>query len=304
MKKLRSPILYVGGKGRMVSKLLKFIPPHKIYVEVFGDGASLLFAKEPSSVEIYNDIDSAVVNFYRVLRNPKKFKKFYHKVSLTPYSREEFNFCRETWKDCQDDVERAYRWFIMARFSFSGMLGRSWSMAVTATSGKMAQGTCAWINLIHLLPEIHARIMQVQIEHYDFHKLIPIYDTTETFMYLDPPYVHDTRKIQNFYSYEMTDDDHKELVELILKSKSMFMLSGYNHPIYQPLEVAGWRRVDFQTSCDCAGRTRNSKLKGRGSALKYAPRIESIWLSPNTQEAYDLLHFPKSEYEEEKNESA
>jgi len=84
----------------------------------------------------------------------------------------------------------------------------------------------------------------------------------------------------------------------------MFMLSGYNHPIYQPLEAAGWRRIDFQTICSTIGRTRNSKFRGPGSLLKYAPRTESIWLSPNTQEACNLLHFPKSEYEEEKNEPA
>lgn len=73
---LRSPICWFGGKGLMVSKLLPLIPPHHIYVEVFGGGASLLFAKEPSPVEVYNDIDSGLVNFFRVLRDPEKFARF------------------------------------------------------------------------------------------------------------------------------------------------------------------------------------------------------------------------------------
>jgi len=301
MKKLRSPICYVGGKGHMVSRLLSYIPPHHIYVEVFGGGASLLFAKNPSPVEVYNDIDSAVVNFFRVLRDPEKFEKFYNKVRLTPYSREEYNYCRDTQRECPDDIEKVYRWFVMARQAFGGMLDRSsWGMNLKASNYNMASCVSGWLSSIKMLPEISQRIIRVQIENLDFRKLIPLYDTTVTFMYLDPPYVHDTRKIQNFYSHEMTDDDHKKLVELILKSKSMFMLSGYNHPIYQPLEAAGWRRIDFQTACHAIGKTRNSKFLGSGSVLKYAPRTESVWLSPSTQEAYDLLHFPKSEYEEEK----
>ena len=55
--RLRSPIVWFGGKGLMTAKLLKLMPPHKIYVEVFGGGASLLFAKRTSPVEVYNDID-------------------------------------------------------------------------------------------------------------------------------------------------------------------------------------------------------------------------------------------------------
>lgn len=79
---LRSPIIYFGGKGNLVKKLLKFIPRHYTYVEVFGGGASLLFAKEPSKVEVYNDIDGEVVNLFRVLRDKEKFEEFYRKVCL------------------------------------------------------------------------------------------------------------------------------------------------------------------------------------------------------------------------------
>jgi len=64
---MRSPINWVGGKGNMVAKLLKYIPPHYVYVEVFGGGASLLFAKKPSPVEVYNDIDVNLVNFFRYI---------------------------------------------------------------------------------------------------------------------------------------------------------------------------------------------------------------------------------------------
>jgi len=63
----------------MVNKLLPLIPKHHTYVEVFGGAANLLLAKEPSAVEVYNDIDSGLVNFFRVIRDKDKFKRFMSK---------------------------------------------------------------------------------------------------------------------------------------------------------------------------------------------------------------------------------
>jgi site-specific DNA-adenine methylase len=183
---MRSPIYYFGGKGKMVKNLLPLIPPHKIYVEVFGGGASLLFAKKPSPVEVYNDIDSDLVNFFRVLRDPEKFEQFYRKAVLTPYSREEYCFCRETFRECQDDIERAYRFFVTARMSFSGRILHGWSFTVTDSSRGMAGAVSKWLSCLDGLPDIHERLMRVQIEHDDFRKIIPRYDTLETFFYCLP----------------------------------------------------------------------------------------------------------------------
>lgn len=103
-KKLKSPLKWYGGKTRMVNKLLPLIPKHKAYVEVFAGSAAVFFAKGVSPLEVINDLDSGLVNFYRVLRDPEKLPRFSHLVQLTPYSREEFVFCRETWKTCRNDV--------------------------------------------------------------------------------------------------------------------------------------------------------------------------------------------------------
>jgi len=285
MRRLRSPIIWYGGKGNMVAKLLPHIPPHKTYVEVFGGGASLLFAKKPSPVEVYNDLDSGLVNFFRVLRDPEKFERLHHLASLTPYSREEYNFCRETWEQCEDEVERAYRWYVVARMSFSGTFGRSWSHVVTASDRGMAGTTAKWLSILAMLPSIHSRLMRVQIEHQDFRALIPTYDTPRTCFYCDPPYVPETRREVSTYSQEMSQDDHRDLVGLLLQVEGMVILSGYRHEVYTPLEDAGWKRLDFPTACHSAGRTRATGILGRGAALRMAPRIESVWLNPQVQKA-------------------
>jgi DNA adenine methylase len=285
---LRSPINWFGGKGNMVSKLLKFIPSHRIYVEVFGGGASLLFAKKPSPVEVYNDIDSGLVNFFRVLRDKDKFQRFYEKVYLTPYSREEFYYCKATWEDCEDEVERAYRWFVVARMSFSGKFGHSWSFNVTASGRGMAKKCSTWLGVIEELPLFHERFMTVQIEHKDFRDLIKTYDTKDTFFYLDPPYVPETRK-DGKYKHEMTEKDHEDLVEILLTIKGKAMLSGYINRIYKRLEDEGWIRHDFETACHAVGRTRQTGILGNSKAIEKHKRIESIWLSPNCLDEHKIF---------------
>lgn len=282
-KRLRTPIHWLGGRGRIVSKLLPMVPPHHIYVEVFGGGASLLLAKDPSLVEVYNDRDSGLVDFFRVLRDPQKFARLYELLMLTPYSREEYIFCREKWEECKDDVERAFRWFVVARGSFSGIFGSGWGAAVTSSARGMAKSSSAWLSAITALPMIHERMMRVQIEHADFREILHRYDTPETFFHVDPPYVLETRK-GGGYRHELTLDDHRELVELVLGLQGKAMVAAYDHPVYAPLDAAGWRRHDLQLTCCAAGRTRVSGLLGKGSVTSSQTRVETIWLSPNCKQ--------------------
>lgn len=193
-KKLRSPITWFGGKGAMAAKLLGLMPPHKFYVEPFGGGASLLFAKEPSAVETYNDADEGLVNFFRVIRDPELFNMFYHLVLHTPFSRAEYNYCRETWANETDPVIMAYKWFVVARNSFAGNFGASWGYGVTSSNRGMASQASRLLSIFELLPAIHARIMRVQIEHDSWEKVLARHNHPDTLAYLDPPYIPDTRK--------------------------------------------------------------------------------------------------------------
>lgn len=275
MAKLRSPIVWFGGKGRMTNKIGPLIPPHHIYVEAFGGGASMLLSKEPSPVEVYNDLDSGLVNFFRVLRDPAKCMKLYMLALLTPHSREEYNRYKAGWDSCSDDIERAYQWFYVARNSFGGMFGGSWGFTVTNSSRGMGGRASAWQSTIDQLAQIHARLMRVQVENNDFRKVIATYDTPDTLFYLDPPYIPETRR-DGEYRHELSDEDHRELVDIILRVQGKVLLSGYAHEIYHPLEKAGWKRHDFEVFCTAAGRTRHGK-----GALQEHKRVDSVWASPH-----------------------
>ena len=263
---MRSPIRWFGGKGSIAQKIVPLLPPHHIYVEAFGGGASVLFAKEPSPVEIYNDLDSGLVNFFRVLRNKEHFVEFHRLVTLTPYSREEFDFCRQHWEECDDPFERAYQWYIVARQSFSGKFGGSWSHTKSISRRHMAQCVSGWLSIVDLLPEIAERLLRVQIEHNDWQIILKAYDGPNTLFYLDPPYVPETRRAGK-YAHELSLSDHFELVEQILALQGKVVLSGYVHPIYEPL--TDWQRYDIETVC---------RIPNAAISKRRLPRIETIWV--------------------------
>lgn len=284
MRKLRSPVRWFGGKGNMSAQILPLFPRHHIYVEPFGGGASLLFAKEPATVEVYNDLDNGLVNLFRVLRDKDQFAEFHKKVSLTPYAREEFNFCRKTWDQCDDPIERAYRFFIVARMSFSGAFGQSWSSAVTSSHNGMSATTSKYLSCIEGLPDLSARLLQVQIEKSDWRVILERYDTPETFFYLDPPYVSDTRRAGG-YAHEMTAEDHAELVERLLRLQGKALLSGYPSEVYAPLVSAGWDHHEIKTSCYATAKTRATGILGKGAATEKQGRIEALWANYPIQRA-------------------
>jgi len=270
---MRSPIVWLGGKGLLCSKLLKFIPDHNTYVEPFGGGMSLLLAKDPSKVEVYNDIDSSLVNFFSVLRNEEKFNKFYRMVCLTPYSREEYKNSILNISETESDIEKAYNFFVISRMSFGGRFGAGWGSVIKESSRGMANTTSQWLTAVEKLPEVAERLLRVQIDHVDFRNIFSRYNSEDIFLYVDPPYVSSSRSNVG-YSYEMSDLDHENLLEICLSSRSKILISGYDTEMYNILDKNGWGREEFDTSCFVAGRVRNSNIKKVGSAPK---RREIVW---------------------------
>lgn len=265
---------WFGGKGYLVSKLIPLIPSHRIYVEVFGGGAALLLNKPRSAVEVYNDIDDRLVNFFRVLKHPQKFERLHRYLSLTLHSRAEHEYACEHLDDSSlDDVERAALFYIAAYQSLNAIPGSSWSRTTWESRRGMALKTSAWLGAVDRLPEIAERLITVQVENSSYEDIITAYDTPDTFFYMDPPYLPETRKVTSVYRYEMTVEQHTQLLELICNVRGKVMLSGYPNELYDR-HLKDWFTMDFEIAC----RSTVGLADSRGSHSK-SRRTERVWMN-------------------------
>lgn len=279
--KSRAPFPWFGGKGnsKIKTAILDIIPPHERYIEPFGGGASILIAKEQSKVEVYNDLNRGVVNFFKVISDVDYFGKFMARSALLPVSREMYEEYLRTWPAISEPVEQAVRWYFIAQQSFGGMFGSSWGTSINSTSRGMSAQTSRWRSSFDNLPLVHDRMQKVQIECCDWRNVLKRYSGEGWLAYCDPPYVSGTRRAGG-YEHELKDTDHVELIQALLAYDGAVVLSGYNSQLYNPLAEAGWDMHAVEVVCSAAGRTRASGLQGAGNATAKQRRTECIWRNP------------------------
>lgn len=275
MQKIRAPFPWLGGKGnpKIKNAVLAALPPHTRYIEPFGGGGSILMAKEPCEVEIYNDVNRGVVSFFRVIASREYFGPFMARVREMPYSRELYEECLRTWPAIHDPVEQAARWYFVAQQSFGGIFGGSWGTGVSTSP------THRWKSSFDNLPRVHERMQRVQIECCDWRDCLARFGGPGYLAYCDPPYVLGARKAGG-YEHELDDRDHEALIRALLEYDGAVVLSGYETPLYAPLAAAGWDLQRIPVVCSAAWRTRTSGLQGAGNAKAKQARVECLWRNP------------------------
>lgn len=221
---------WYGGKFSHLNWLLPLLPKTKHFCEPFGGSAAVLLNREPSPVETYNDIDSEVVNFFRVLRDQRE--ALIEAIGLTPFSREEFELAIAPTTQNISDIERARRFFVRARQVRTGLAqtastGR-WANCLLTSRAGMGGAVSRWLGSVEGLSEIVQRLLRVQIENSPAIDVIKRYDSEETLFYCDPPYPHSTRGDSKAYAYEMTDGEHRALATILRNVKGKVALSGYH----------------------------------------------------------------------------
>lgn len=279
-KNCESVMSYFGGKNSKLNYILPLLPPHKTYVEPFAGSLAVFFAKDPTPIEVVNDIDGDLVNFYRVLRDPFKAKELEKSLKLTLYSRQEFEENRDIWKSDREtwntltDVERAARWYIVHEMSF-GAYHKAFRYSVSHAKRGIAGAVSSWILHTSKFMNFHYRIRNAIIENRDFRTVIETYDTEETFHFIDPPYVHETRGTHR-YDNEISMQDQKELVILLLKIKGKALLTCYDHAVYYPLLDNGWSRYNYKAKATAIVPNRKIGQLGEGM-LDNEDRTETMY---------------------------
>lgn len=264
---------WYGGKEALAPLLCSLLPRHEVYCEVFGGSGALLFAKPPSRLEVFNDLDSGVVNFFRVLRNPEQVQELQRLLSLTPYAREEYYACLKSWQAAPDPVEQARQWYVGVMQSMnSSIRNTGWSY----TKAPASNPARSWRKTIARLDRCAARLAEVEIDHRDFEQILQVYDSPTTCFYLDPPYLAETRRKGYCYHQEMSLADHERLLARIVQLQGMVLLSGYAHPLYLEA-LAAWKCLQVQTRCSSAVRVPSAKAASQQPADW--TRTECLWLN-------------------------
>jgi len=283
----------------MLAKLLPLIPcGGRPYCEPFCGAASVFFARDPAPIEVLNDIDSEIVNLFRVLQNPETLDRFRRIITSTPYARAELGRAIEIWRTGIDDpIWKAWSFFVRCNMGFSGVPAKhvgTWSRAFTSASG-ISKSTSDWLMRLTMIDACHWRLERARIHNRDAIDVIKCWDNPNAVFYIDPPYVLETRKrsARDVYHKEMSRGEHNELTHLLLKCVGAVVLSGYrDQEVHTPLEDAGWIRIDFETACHAPHAMHVSKLQDHRNIIKREKRTESVWINqraismlpPETQE--------------------
>ena len=211
-------IPWIGGKRRLADKIIPMFPAHTCYIEPFSGAAALYFIKEPSKVEVLNDINGELVNLYRVVKH--HLEEFVKQFKYALVSREMYKWEQLKNPETLTDIQRAARFFYLQKLAFGGKVNSQ--TYGTATTSKPR------LNLLRIeeeLSDAHLRLAQTQIENVRWQECFKRYDRVHTLFYLDPPYYGTVG-----YGVEFGIEQYDEMAALAKSMKGKCIISVNDIP--------------------------------------------------------------------------
>ena len=242
---LRTPITYYGGKQQLCSTILGLIPEHNLYCEPFCGGAAIFFGKKASHVEVLNDTNKELINFYKVVQND--FVSLEREVRITLHSRLHHDDAYVIYNKPHlfSEIKRAWAVWVLANQSFTSILGGSWGyerkenkLSTKTTSKKTA-----------FTEELAIRLQNVQIECADACIIINSRDSEDSFFYIDPPYVGSCQGHYDGYG----QDDFDKLLNTLSIIKGKFLLSSFPNDILNGfIKKNKWHTKEIVMNCSAS----------------------------------------------------
>lgn len=233
---MKTPITYYGGKQKLLPQILKLIPQHNLYCEPFVGGGAVFFGKDPSHVEVINDTNKEVVNFYRVVQND--FVSLEKEIRITLHSRDLHRKASVIYNnpDMFSELKRAWAFWTLATQSFAGIVDGNWGYDISkATTSKKIYNKRESFD-----EKVAIRLQQVQIECADALRIIVSRDTPDAFFYCDPPYFNSDCGHYDGYTIE----DFQMLLEALSKIDGKFLLSSYPSDLLEGyVKRMNWHQV-------------------------------------------------------------
>jgi DNA adenine methylase len=251
-RRMDSPITYWGGKKLMARHILPLIPNHVTYVEPFFGGGAIYFAKEQSQVEVINDLNHFVVNFFTQVKT--NFSALQKRVQATPFSRGLYKDALLMYNSPHlfTDLDRAWAFWILCNEGYASKIG-TWGYG-TNENKRERSIAAKRDNFLELFAQ---RLGETQIESLDAVRIIELRDRTQTFFYVDPPYIDSA---QGHYS-GYTHVHYNQLLSTLANIKGKFLLSSYPSEMLDSYtKKNGWYQLEFKQPT-MASPTRKDKIE-------------------------------------------
>ena len=292
-EKVQPILAHSGARQRISHLIIRHVPRHTVYVEPFAGGATLLFqkpfpknCKANSKLEVINDTDNRLINFYRCLQFPSRKTKLVNLLKHTLYSsaehcRAEFllnmfsnntSSTNENNTTAAEMIAWAWAYFVSTQQSVFREANGKWAVFPKLNTAKK------WNNRIDLFTQAVNRLKNVIVMSADALDCIRQWDSPETFFYCDPPYYD----IGHNFRFDFASEDFQKLVDALGEIEGSFILSGYlRGDVAMPKE---WRKIDLQRNYR-RGLSPNERLRGR--KMKY--KREYIWIKVSDRPISDRL---------------
>lgn len=237
---LKTPISYYGGKQKLAEKILSVIPEHNLYCEPFLGGAAVFFAKRQSEIEVLNDTNRELINFYKTVQND--FVGLEREIRISLHSRDMHTTASVIYNYPRlfSEIKRAWAVWVLSTQSFSAKMDGSFGFDLTnnTTTKKI-------MNNRERFTETYAiRLQNVQLESTDALYVIRSRDTAESFFYCDPPYYNSDCGHYDGYSI----DDFENLLKQLSKIQGKFLLSSYPSQILSKyVKKYGWNQWSLES---------------------------------------------------------
>lgn len=239
---MKAIMKYPGSKWSIANWIISHFPEHHSYLEPFLGSGAVLFNKPRSNIETVNDLDGNVVNLFEwIKKDPERLAR---EIYFTPYARQIYDEAFAVVPE--DSLGKAVNFYIRLNMGHGYRTnGEKVGWKNDVQGRERSYSSQDWCNLPDKILQAAERLRGVQIENMPAIKLMQRFSYSNVLIYLDPPYMLNTRNGKQ-YRCEMDDVDHEQLLDAALKHKGPVLISGYESELYSRM-LRDWYREE--TTC-------------------------------------------------------
>jgi DNA adenine methylase len=246
---------YPGSKWSIARQIVSHFGEHYHYVEPYFGSGAVFFTKDPSPHEVINDSNHLVVNFFRILRD--RTEDLCWALETTPWSREEYGNSHVPGGDALED---ARRFVIRIWQAHASDLAKKTGWKNRGVRQRARGMSVRWQRVPAELSELAWRLQDAEIESRPALEVVRRFASDDCLIYADPPYLPSTRT-QKMYGQEMTEDEHIEMLDTLIKHPGPVVLSGYDNGLYNSY-LSDWQHISLKPP----------------KVEKAAVRMEKLWI--------------------------